>query len=372
MIMLYVAAAVLLAGGCSVTNAPAKPGTSGATAGASAGSTSSRPVDYDHMEAQLKTRIEADPELVAVRSVLISVDGSTVVSYFQNAQPDERRHVWSVTKSVLSILVGIAIDERLLNVDTTLAESLPEHASAMSVAQRSVTVRQLLNMTGGWPGDDGGLNLATDDTVGQILTYGLSNEPGETFLYSNISTHLLAAVLRQAIDRSILDYAREKLFDPLDIETRPGWQGWDLAHPKFTSADFGWAMDRSGIHTGGFGLKLRPADMIKIGELYLNDGRWHDRQIVSADWVRSSTTLQLTPEQETDGPYGYLWWLGEENGHPAFGAYGSFGQRIVCIPDLGLVLVVSATDDTQSQEALGDVLDEAVLREVVMQPLTNR
>ena len=182
--------------------------------------------DFAAIERDLR-RALTDPELDDVRSVLVSVAGSTVIEYYHRRKPTDHAHVWSVTKSVTSILVGIAVDEGLLRVDQNLAELLPEHASEMTEEQRGITLRQLLTMTAGVAGDDGGLSLESDDTVAQILAYPMANEPGVLFTYSNSSAHLVAAVLRRAVDRPLLDYAREKLFDPVGIDTRPAWQDSD-------------------------------------------------------------------------------------------------------------------------------------------------
>jgi CubicO group peptidase (beta-lactamase class C family) len=178
-----------------------------------------------------------------------------------------------------------------------------------------------------------------------------------------------------------LDYAQEKLFDPLGIDTRPAWQGWDSGSAKsgFTRPGFGWATDRDGINVGAAGLKLTSADMVKIGELYVSGGRWDGRQIVSEEWVKESTSPKLTPKQlEGDGAgfiqewqaeaqYGYLWWVGEINGHPEFMAPGLFYQRIFCLPDLGLVVVVTADDAGGSDNLTLD----PVFDEVIFDPVTQ-
>lgn len=337
--------------------------------------TKARAADYQAIERQLKKQLSGgDPELKAVRSVLVSVDGQTLVKYYRNRTPADYAHVWSVTKSVLSILVGIAVDEGRLNVDQTLPELLPRQASVMTEQQSSITLRHLLTMTSGLSADGPVMRHRSDDAVGRILKYEMSNDPGAAFQYTNGSAHLVAAVLREAIDRSILEYAREKLFDPLKIDTRPAWQGddWDITQTGFTQPGFGWARDGNGIHVGGFGLKLRAPDLVKIGELYVNGGRWGGRQIVSVAWVRESTSPKLTPEQaETlGGQYGYMWLTGEVNGHAAFLASGSYYQKIGCIPALRLIVVVTAADAENGADTLSDTLDP-VLEKVIFHPLTQ-
>jgi CubicO group peptidase (beta-lactamase class C family) len=328
------------------------------------------------MQRQLRRELtNGDPDLKVVRSVLVSVDDRTTVSYFNKRRPTDHAHVWSVTKSVISILVGIAVDEGKLRVDQTLQELLPQQASSMTPQQASITLRQLLTMTAGIPNDDGGLNLTADDTVSQILSYG-GNDPGVGFEYSNSSAHLVAAVLRNAVDRPILDYARAKLFDPLGIDTRPAWQGWDTGSPGsptggFNKPGFAWAADSAGINVGGFGLKLTAADLVKLGELYVNGGHWHGRQIVSQAWVDESTSAQLSADQEeaaAEGQYGYLWWVGKHKGHAQFLAAGSYYQRLICFPGSDVVVVVTAADDLTRDDTPNPTL-ERVLEKVIFSPL---
>ena len=325
------------------------------------------------MQRQLRRELtKGDPDLRLVRSVLVSVDGRTTISYFNKRRPTDHAHVWSVTKSVISILVGIGVDEGRLRVDQTLQELLPQQASSMTPQQASITLRQLLTMTAGISGDPGGLNLTADDTVSQILSYPMSNDPGVAFEYSNSSAHLVAAVLQNAVGRPILDYARAKLFDPLGIDTRPAWQGWDTGSPAsgFNKPGFAWGADRAGINVGGFGLKLTAADLVKLGELYVNGGCWHGRQIVSQAWVDESTSAQLSADQEdpSHGQYGYLWWVGEHKGHAAFQAAGSYYQKVFCFPDSDVVVVVTAADDLTGGDTLNLTLDP-VVDKVILNPL---
>lgn len=371
-----------LLAGCSASAPTEAPASSPPVPAASATAVSPTPspvtraaADYQAMQRQLAQQLTGgDPEFKAVRSVVVSVDGQTVVEYYRDRTPADYAHVWSVTKSVLSILVGIAVDEGQLNVDQTLRELLPRQASIMTEQQASITLRHLLTMTSGISGDDAVMRHPSEDAVSHILGYGTSNDPGVTFEYTNGNAHLVAAVLREAVDRPILEYAREKLFDPLKIDTRPAWQGsdWDLVQTGFTQPGFGWARDRSGIAVGGFGLKLTAPDLVKIGELYVNGGRWAGRQIVSEAWVQESTSPKLTPEQaETaDSQYGYMWWTGEFNGHAAFVASGAYYQRIFCIPTLRLVVVGTAADAEGNSDTLGLVLDP-MLEKVIFDPLTR-
>ena len=314
------------------------------------GCSAARP-DFAVIESEVEKQIShGAPELAAVRAVVVSVNGDTVIEHYRDSDASEYAHVWSVTKSVMSILIGIALDEgHLTSLDQTLAELLPRYRPEMTDQVAAITLRQLLTHTSGLPGGGAGDGLAwsADDTVELIIVYGLVNDPGVAYGYSNSGAHLVGAVLTQATGRTVLDYARERLFDPLGISTRPAFEGFDAGEPgsKFDDNGFAWGADRRGIHTGCCLLKLTAPDMIKIGELYLNDGKWNGRRIVSADWVRESTKPQVTPEQRPDSAYGYFWWLDEVRGHQTYRASGAYGQAIAVVPDMGLVVAVSTRDD---------------------------
>ena len=262
-------------------------------------------------------------------------------------------HVWSVTKSVVSALVGIAIDEKLIRgLDATLPELLPQYNRYLDDDEKQITLRQLMTMTAGFPGDEPVETLhelfaQRTDPIRTILTDGIQQPPGQTFVYSSRSAHLVAAVLREALIRvdpahplSVLDYAREKLFDPLAIDTSEA-QGRqvrldDVSYDVATRFD--WATDATGLHNGCCMLRLRPADMIKFGELYLQEGIWHGRRILPAEWVRLSTN-----QSEVNPQYGLMWWLDTDpQGHQTWLAKGWGGQVIAVVPEHRLVVAVAS------------------------------
>jgi CubicO group peptidase (beta-lactamase class C family) len=278
-----------------------------------------------------------------IRAILVTVDGRPVFERYYHSSAAITSNVFSVTKSVMSVLIGIALDEgRLSSVDQTLAELLPTHAAAMAPQVRSITLRQVLTMTGGLPEESG--FEKSRDWVQSILREGVDQAPGQGFSYSNSGSHLLSAILTEATGRSTLAYAREKLFTPLGIDTIPAAEpvARDENLPAYRRAGFAWPTDPQRHHVGFSFLKLTARDMEKLGRLLLNKGRWGNRQLVSADWVNESTRAQVetasTPEQ-----YGYQWWVTTADGHPAFAAMGSGGQLVEVVPDLDLVVVVSST-----------------------------
>ncbi len=308
----------------------------------------------DHF-AQADTHL---PELDAVRALLISVDGRTVVERYAGSRPDQTHHLHSVTKSVVSTLVGIAIDQgHIAGVDSTLGELLPRSRDVMTPRVAGVTVRDLLTMTSGFADEgDGGASWdpAQQDAVRTILRSGSVQEPGRFWLNSHASTHLLTAVLAEATGGSVLEFARRVLFEPLGIRTRPAYEGVErLPAPgsaparslRFRSAGFAWATDRQGVHVGGALLKLTATDLLRFGQLHLDEGRWNGRQVVPADWVAEAVRPIDVPTNAADLSYGYLWWLTELDGHDAYAASGAFGQAVVVVPDLRLVVVMACADD---------------------------
>jgi CubicO group peptidase (beta-lactamase class C family) len=336
--------------GCS-GGSPAAPAPDDSTGPArSASAASSRPVVPAEVEKSIQEFLAVGDggAFEQVRAILVMVDGRPVFERYYHSSAATTGNVFSVTKSVMSMLIGIAIDERKLRgVDQTLAELLPAYATTMPPAVKAVTLRQVLTMTAGLPPDPSGLPafVGSDDWVVTILREGTQQPAGQGFAYSSAGSHLLSAILRQATGRSTLDYARAKLFTPLGISTVPAAEpvAREESQAAYNQARFAWPTDPQGNHVGFSFLKLTARDMGKLGQLWLNKGRWRDRQLVSAGWVTESTTshvdTQSTPEQ-----YGYQWWVTTADGHRAYAAVGYGGQLIEVVPDLDLVAVVASTD----------------------------
>ena len=159
------------------------------------------------------------------RAILVSVDGELLVERYYDSSAHETAAVASVTKSIVSTLVGIAVSEGYLRIEQPLRELLPAYRDLMATQLGGITVHELLTMTAGLPADDGGdPRPKGDDWVADIVRRGTVQPPGQGFAYSSVSSHLLAAVLVEATGRPLLAYAREKLFDPLGIDTRPAFQ----------------------------------------------------------------------------------------------------------------------------------------------------
>lgn len=291
------------------------------------------------------------PVVRNLRAVMVTVDGEVLVERYWNSSRTATSNTFSVTKSVTGILTGIALaDGSLHGLEQPLSELLPAYSADMTPDVAAITLRQLLTMTAGLPADGSAGPpdwLYTDDWVGSIIDHGTDQPPGDGFAYSSVTSHLIAAAVDEATPGGLLDYAREHLFDPLDIDTRPAAQPPVTDDPRATEAydraTFAWPTDTRAHNVGYAFIKLTARDMAKLGQLYLNSGRWDGRQLVPEDWVQQSTQRHVTtPRGDLDG-YGYQWWTTTVRGHAAFAAVGYGGQLVEVVPDLGLVVTGSAT-----------------------------
>jgi CubicO group peptidase (beta-lactamase class C family) len=286
-----------------------------------------------------------------LRAVLVIVGGRPLVERYYDSSAEAASGVFSVTKSVMSILVGIALDEgELGGLDQTLSELLPDYAAMMTPEVAGITLRQVLTMTAGLPEDSPGSDPlpfeTAEDWIAAIASGGLGQPPGAGFAYASAGSHLLSAILAEATGRSVLDYARDKLFDPLGIDSEPAAEPLAVVEnvPVYEAASFAWPIDPQGLHLGYTLLKISAPDMAKLGQLMLDDGRWDGDQIVSTQWVAESTRAQVPTGHGFGGDdYGYHWWVTTTDGHDAFAAVGFGGQLIEVVPDLDLVVVVSCT-----------------------------
>ena len=277
-------------------------------------------------------------ELPDVSALLVVRHGRLVFErYYGGVGPDDPIDVRSVTKSVTGALVGIALAEGdLEDLDQTVGELIPDRIPPGADPRTpSITLEHLLTMTSGLAWDatsDYQRLIASHDWIGLTLGLPVAYEPGTVFAYNSGGSHLLSVILAEATGQETADYAQDRLFDPLGIE--PGE----------------WDRSPQGETIGGFGLKLTPRDMAKLGELYLNGGRWDGEQIIPADYVLASTTQQSDGDATGGTPYGYQWWVTDASGSPAFYALGYGGQYIYVLPDLDLVVVIGAARRVPPEE----------------------
>jgi CubicO group peptidase (beta-lactamase class C family) len=276
--------------------------------------------------SQLDSHVRA--RLPHLRSLLIVRHGRLVFEkYYADASRDGLHNMQSMTKSVSSALVGIALGKRLItSLDTRVADYFPERGNRMrDERMREVTIRHILTMSSGL--DETGLSFdqAFADPVAEILSQRLLYEPGHGFKYSSAAAHLLGAVLQKATGQSVLSFAETELFRPLGM------------------GRVVWYADRTGLQSGGMSGLFRSRDLLTLGELYLRHGRWGDRQIVSPEYVADSVKVHNAGDFfGTHVRYGYMWWLTTIAGHDAFYAAGYGGQYLVVLPDVDLVALCTS------------------------------
>jgi CubicO group peptidase (beta-lactamase class C family) len=257
-----------------------------------------------------------------------------------------KHDIRSVSKSVTSLLVGIALDRGLLaDLDAPVFSFFPEYDDLRTPEKDRMTLRHLLTMSSGLAWNETSVPYTNpSNTYWQmgiaprvdhfVLAQPLAAPPGTVFNYNTGSVDLLGVILRKVSGKRVDEFAKEALFDLLGIEDWE-WEGSSGFNPAAAS-----------------GLRLRPRDLAKIGQLVLERGTWHGRQIVSSSWIEDSTTPRLSgkgamfdrPEGITS--YGYLWWLGRSPPeHPErdmIAGAGNGGQRVVILPSLGAVVTTTA------------------------------
>ena len=258
-------------------------------------------------------------------SVLVLHGGELIYErYYLGWDADTPHQMYSVTKSVLSALVGVAIqDGKITGVDQKVTEFFDDLTiPAGQESKYDITIEHLLRQTSGLPGDSDDESNAVawweaDNSGAAAFLFPQMAEPGERFSYSSgPGMQTLAALLTNAVGENLFEYASEKLFVPLGMRSVT----WD------TAAD--------GVNYGGFGLSMSPRDMLRFGYLYLNNGMWDGQQIIPADYVAA------TPPPAGKS-YGYLFWgfSDRKSYENAYAASGSFGQFIWILPDQDTVIV---------------------------------
>jgi CubicO group peptidase (beta-lactamase class C family) len=320
---------------------------------------STSPLIDPDLRAALDRAIQGD-DLATITGLLIVRHGQPVLeAYYRNCDPRTFYNVKSVAKSVLSLLVGIALERGdLRSLNLRLVEVLPELAELNADPRtREITLEHLLTMTSGFRWQENGPLMfemvASENWVHFILSLDLTHEPGTHFTYTTAGSHLLSAALSRATGQSTLAFAAEHLFAPLGVDTTSCVQSpitITNGRTEPESPTLRWSTDPQGVVLGGVELFLRPGDLAKIGTLILNRGRWKDTQIVPAAWIEAATRHHVDTSVPDYSGYGYQWWLGSVAGHPTFVAAGYGGQRIYVTPDLDLVVVVMAKTDLPIEE----------------------
>lgn len=252
-------------------------------------------------------------------------------NYFNEYTADNAVHVYSVTKSVFSALIGIAIDKGYIkSVDQKVLDFFPNYIVKIGEKTiQSITIKNLLTMTAPYKykTEPYEMFFSSQNPIQDALDLLGGDGSIGKFNYSAVGgTHILSGILTTATGQSILDFATDNLFSPLGIDVphnvvlRNKEEHIAVMNDKSTR---GWAVDPQGINTASWGLFLTPLDMAKIGQLYLNGGVWDGKQIVSAGWISESTREYSCCVQWGNLAYGYLWWLIDGDSYVAMGDGGN-------------------------------------------------
>ena len=274
-------------------------------------------------------------KLEFLRSFLVWNDSGMVAErYYQSYPADSLDHVRSVTKSIISILTGIAIDQGLIeSVNDPVKKYLGSMLDEYSIAKQEITIRHLLTMSAGFQWNEGNdvaeFNAwsSSRDPTAHLFSRQLVAEPGSTFSYNSGLPHLLSIIITETSGMSTKDFANQYLFEPLNI------------------GRIRWRKLNDGYYSGGASLEIAPSDLMRIGVMMLNQGVYGGKRIVSAEWVETSVrnhmTLQDVPGVATIG-YGYLWWTSDFDGAMIYQAKGYGGQYLVIVPQNETVVTITS------------------------------
>lgn len=243
--------------------------------------------------------------------------------------------MWHIThsmcKSITGMAIGMLIEEEKLKLDENIYDIFPDHINAFSKIFRPViTVENLLTMTSGVTFNESGI-VSGNDWLGSFLNASVNGKPGTEFQYNSLNTYVLSAIITKRTGETLTEYLTPRLFAPLGI-TKYYWE----TCPK-------------GITKGGWGLFLCAEDMAKLGQLYLQRGKWNGQQLVSEYWIEISTARHLKTQNDTYG-YGYQLWMEQRPG--SFEYNGMLGQNVIIYPDMDMVLVTNAGNKEMFQDCI--------------------
>lgn len=302
----------------------------------------STPNEYN-MNMELMSKFMKSVEKTQIKSCLVLKEGTLIYEYYKsNKIRDNLQRINSCTKSIISILIGIAMDKGFIpSVHVTMEHYFPDIVNHQSdPRKKDITIEQLLTMSVGldWP-EFGEWNymppMFTRDVVKFVFDRELVDDPGTRMNYNSGCSHVLSAILTKTTGMKTSEFAKQYLFKPLGIDE-----------------DYRWFEDAQGISYGSDGLRLHPFNLAKFGQLYLQDGIWKGKRIVSAEWIKKSTEPCLLT-YDYIGHYASHWWVTKLDtnqddfsmNNRMYFAMGRNGQFIICIPSLQTVVMFTSTLD---------------------------
>lgn len=294
----------------------------------------------------------ADAKVNTMHSFMLVRHGKVVAECWWKPENAEKRHLMhSLSKSFTSTAVGLAVEDGKLSVDDPVLKFFPDDAPAEpSENLKAMRVRDLLTMS---TGHETEARFTEGETwVKTFLAHPVPHKPGTHFKYNTPATYMLSAIVQKVTGETVLDYLTPRLFKPLGIEA-----------PE-------WGTSPQGITLGGFGLKIRTEDIAKFGQLYLQKGKWDDKQLVPTAWIEQATSKQVSngsnPERDWDQGYGFQFWRCRHN---AFRGDGANGQFCVVIPELDVVVAMTA--ETRDMQAQLNVVWDHLLSAIEKEPLAE-
>ena len=294
-----------------------------------------------------------------IAGMTIMQNGNLVYEkYFNGCTESSRIHIFSVTKSIISILCGLAIEKGYIDsINQRVLEFYPEYSVKRDEKTvRKVTIRDMLTMTVPYKYK---FNLykkyftSMDWVKFSLDLLGGRGHIGEFRYAPVVGPDILSGILARATGRSVLDFAMENLFAPLGITVEKNiiFNSKEEQMLFYKATDMsGWVADPTGVNTAGWGLTLSSTDMSKIGQLFLDGGIWDGRRIVSEKWIAESTTEQSRWKQR-NLPYGYLWWVDEQNN--GYAAMGDGGNVIYINPKKSMVVAIASFFKPRAKDRIG-------------------
>ncbi|MCA9858275.1 MAG: serine hydrolase [Thermomicrobiales bacterium] len=266
------------------------------------------------------------PDITGI--VVVRNNGLAYERYFGNEYGiDDPLNVRSITKCVTGTLTGMAIDDGLLSLSSTIGETIPDLIPPNADPRTaSITIDNLLTMSAGWAWDihaDWGTLTASPNWTELTLGLPVIYEPGTFYAYNTGGSHLLGVITQNVVGQDLADYADDRLWSPLGIE-KPVWR-----------------RSPEGVVSGGAGVELTPRDTAKFGLLSLRNGQWGDRSLISESWFPEATRFHIQGDTTGYAGYGYQWWVIDyENGFHAYFGLGFGSNYLYVVPALDLVIVV--------------------------------
>jgi len=290
-------------------------------------------------------------EIGTVQSLIIHKNGASIAEHYRGTMHGERTvNIKSASKSVLSLLIGIAIDQNFIDgTDQTIDIYFPDYFEENpDPIKSSLTIQDLLTMRTGLETTsfrNYGRWALSSSWIHFALNQPIVDEPGGNMIYSTGTSHLLSVILTRATGMSTLAFANRYLFNPLDIQVG------------------GWDRGPEGYYMGGNNMALSPKALVKIGELMMNMGSYNGETIVSKEWIMESIQV-YTRSNFNPYDYGYMWWSREISEHKVYFAWGNGGQYIMILPELDAVLSITSSLSSNGSrryqqeifQFLGDVL----------------